>query len=157
MVERRGIAVNTRRTEMRFMSIVKATRESEAGMPPSPALIEAIGKLAQEEMKDGSLVEMGGLLPSSTATRVRTSGGKVIVTDGPFAELKEIVGGYAVFELPSKEEAVERAKRFMQLHLDVLGPAYEGECEVRPMYAAGEACSQQPTETGQVARSGAGK
>lgn len=125
---------------MRFMSIVKATRESEAGLPPSPALMEAIGKLAMEEMQDGSLIEMGGLMPTSTATRVSTSGGKVIVTDGPFAELKEIIGGYAIFELPSKEAAVERARRFMQVHLDVLGPDFEGQCEVRQMYVAGAGC-----------------
>jgi hypothetical protein len=125
---------------MRFMSIVKATRESEAGMPPPPALMEAIEKVAMQEMQDGSIVAMGGLLPSSVGARVRTSGGKVIVTDGPFAELKEIIAGYAVFELPSMEEAVERARRFMQLHLDVLGPDYEGECEVRQMFTAGEGC-----------------
>src|SRR3712207_2170604 len=107
---------------MRFMSIVKATKDSEAGVPPSPALMEAISKLAMQEMQDGSLVEMGGLMPTSTAARVRTSGGKVIVTDGPFAELKEIIAGYAVFELPSREVAIERARRFMQLHLDILGP-----------------------------------
>jgi len=125
---------------MRFMSIVKATRESEAGMPPPPALMEAIGKLAIE---DRSIVEMGGLLPSSTGARVRTSGGKIIVTDGPFAELKEIIGGYAIFELPSMAEAVERAKQFMQIHLDVLGPDYEGECEVRPLFTAGAGCGAQ--------------
>jgi hypothetical protein len=142
---------------MRFMSIVKATRESEAGLPPSPALMEAIGKLAMQEMQDGSLVEMGGLMPSAAATRVRTSGGKVIVTDGPFAELKEIIAGYAVFELPSKTEAVERARRFMQLHLDVLGPDYEGECEIRQLVGAGEPCGQSHAETGQVARSGGAK
>ena len=125
---------------MRFMSIVKATRESEAGMPPPPALMEAIGKLAIE---DRSIVEMGGLLPSSTGARVRASGGKIVVTDGPFAELKEIIGGYAIFELPSMAEAVERAKQFMQIHLDVLGPDYEGECEVRPLFTAGAGCGAQ--------------
>lgn len=125
---------------MRFMSIVKATKESEAGLPPNPALMEAIMKLTMEEMKDGSVVEMGGLLPSATGARVSTVGGKVIVTDGPFAELKEIIGGYAIFELPSREEAIERARKFMQVHLDILGPEYEGQCEVRQMYVAGEGC-----------------
>ena len=130
---------------MRFMSIVKATKESEAGAPPPPALMEAIGKIAMEEMQDGSLIEMGGLLPTALGARVRATGGKVVVTDGPFAELKEIIGGYAIFELPSKEAAVERARKFMQVHLDVLGPDYEGECEVRQLYQAGEACGSQQT------------
>lgn len=129
---------------MRFMSIVKA-KESVAGTPPPPALMEAIGKLAMQEMQDGTMVEMGGLLPTALGARVRATGGKVVVTDGPFAELKEIIGGYAIFELPSKEAAVERARKFMQLHLDVLGPAYEGECEVRQVYTAGENCSSQQT------------
>jgi len=125
---------------MRFMSIVKG-KESQG--PPSPALMEAIGKLALAEFQDGTMVEMGGLLPTVLGARVRATGGKVVVTDGPFAELKEIIGGYAIFELPSKEAAVERARKFMQVHLDVLGPDYEGECEVRQLYAAGENCSSQ--------------
>ena len=128
---------------MRFMSIVKASKESEAGAPPPPALMEAIARLAQEEMQDGSLLEMGGLLPTALGSRVRATGGKVVVTDGPFAELKEIIGGYAIFELPSKEAAVERARKFMQVHLDVLGPEYEGECEVRQLYTAGAGCGAQ--------------
>jgi hypothetical protein len=76
---------------------------------------------------------MGGLLPSSKGARVRVRKGKITVVDGPFAEAKELIGGYAVFELASKEEAIQSAREFMQLHVDVLGPSYEGECEVRQL------------------------
>jgi hypothetical protein len=74
------------------------------------------------------------LLPSSTGARVRTSGGKVTVVDGPFTEFKELVGGYAILEANSKAEAVEYARKFMQIHLEVMGSSYEGECEVRPLF-----------------------
>ncbi len=118
---------------MRFISMVKATKESEAGTPPDPKLMEAIGKSAMELMQSGKFLEMGGLLPSMFGARVKASGGKVTVVDGPFAEFKELIGGYAIFEVASKEEAVEIARGFMQLHIDVLGSGYEGECELRQM------------------------
>jgi hypothetical protein len=117
---------------MRFMAMVKATKESEAGAPPDPALMAAIGKLTEESMTLGAIIEVGGLLPSSTGARVRTSGGKVTVTDGPFTEFKELIGGYAILEARSLAEAIEYGRRFMQVHLDVLGADYEGECEIRP-------------------------
>jgi hypothetical protein len=119
---------------MRFIGMVKATRESEAGNPPNPALMTAIGDLAAEAMRAGVIIDMGGLLPSAMGARVRASGGKVTVTDGPFAELKELVGGYAILEAKSKAEAVEFTRKFMQVHVDVLGAAYEGECEVRQLF-----------------------
>jgi hypothetical protein len=84
--------------------------------------------------KAGILLQSGGLLPSSTGARVRVSGGKLTVTDGPFAETKELIGGFAILEAASKEEAIRLAKEFMQLHLDVLGPSYEGALEVRAMF-----------------------
>jgi len=65
---------------------------------------------------------------------VRASGGKMTVTDGPFAETKELIGGFAILEAASKEEAIELGKKFMQLHVDVLGQTYEGTLEVRPMF-----------------------
>ena len=119
---------------MRFMMIVKATRDSEAGAPPNPELMEAVAKLADEATAQGTLITSGGLLPSSQGVRIRVAGGKTSVTDGPFVETKELVGGFAIFDLKSKEEAIEGGRKFMQLHADILGPSYEGEMEIRPMF-----------------------
>src|SRR5678815_4042482 len=98
---------------MRFMMIVKADREFEEGRPPNPELMAAIAKLADEATKRGQMVAAGGLLPSSQGVRIRVSGGKTSVIDGPFAETKELVGGFAIFDLSSKEEAIENGRQFM--------------------------------------------
>ena len=119
---------------MRFMMIVKADPSYEAGGPPNPALLAAIGKLSAEMTNAGVLLQSGGLLPSSKGARVRASGGKMTVTDGPFAETKELVGGFAILEAGSKDEAIRLGKKFMQVHVDVLGQAYEGTLEIRPMF-----------------------
>jgi hypothetical protein len=76
----------------------------------------------------------GGLAPSSIGARVRLSGGKVTVTDGPFTEAKEIIGGFAIVDVKSKQEAIELAKRFYQIHAEILGPSYEATGEVRQMF-----------------------
>jgi hypothetical protein len=128
---------------MRFMMIVKANAESEAGLPPSPELMEAVGKLAEEAFQQGIMIDSGGLAPSATGARVRVKGGKVAVVDGPFAEAKELVGGYAIMELPSREAAIEQGRRFMQLHRDVMGPDYEGELEIRQLFGAAELAPAQ--------------
>ena len=125
---------------MRFMMIVKATRDSEAGAPPNPELMEAVAKLADEATAQGTLITSGGLLPSSQGVRIQVVGGKTSVTDGPFAETKELVGGFAIFDLKSKEEAIEGGRKFMQLHADILGPSYEGEMEIRPMFDHPQNC-----------------
>src|SRR5215469_14323824 len=122
---------------MRFMMLVKADANYESGRPPSPALISAITELTQKMTKLGVLVQTGGLLPSSNGARVKASSGKLTVTDGPFAETKELVGGFAVLEASSKEEALRLGKEFMQVHVDALGPSYEGTLEIRPMYDPG--------------------
>ena len=119
---------------MRFMMIVKANQDFEAGAPLNPELMAAIGQLSQEAVRKGTMVTSGGLLPSAQGTRIHVSGGKTSVTDGPFAETKELVGGFAIFDLPSKEEAVEAGRKFMQVHADILGPSYEGQLEIRPMF-----------------------
>jgi hypothetical protein len=119
---------------MKFMLIAYATKNSEAGVPPPPELMAAIGKLTEDMAKAGVLVGSGGLKPSSTGARFRLSGGKVTVTDGPFTETKEIIGGYAIVDVKSKEEAIDGARRFWQIHADILGPSYEGAGEVRAMY-----------------------
>ena len=118
---------------MRFMMIVKADRNYEAGAPPTPELMAAVGKLSEEMIKAGVLLDMGGLLPTSKGALINVRQGKLTVTDGPFSEAKEVVGGYAVLQCKSKEEAIERGRRFMQLHADVLGPSYDGELEIRQM------------------------
>jgi hypothetical protein len=123
---------------MRFMMMVKGDKNYESGMPPSPELMAVIGKHTEEMMKAGVVVGTGGLLPSSQGAKVRAAGGKVSVTDGPFTEAKELIGGYAIVEAKSKAEAIERAREFMKLHVDVLGNTYEGECEVRQMFDVGE-------------------
>jgi hypothetical protein len=92
--------------------------------------MEAIGKLGEEAGKAGVLVEMGGLLPSATGARVTLSGGKLTVTDGPFSEAKEVIGGFAFFDVKSKEEAVHWSVRFMELH-KTYWPGWDGETELR--------------------------
>jgi hypothetical protein len=119
---------------MKYMMIVKADKNYEAGAQPDPRLMAAIGKHAEEMGKAGILLEMGGLLPSFAGARVRASGGKLIVTDGPFAETKELIGGYAILKAGSKAEAIKLGKDFMQIHVDILGPSYEGELEIRQLF-----------------------
>ena len=121
---------------MRFMMIVKANKESEAGVPPNQELLAAIAKLADKAAASGAFITAGGLLPSSHGARIRVAHGKTFVIDGPFAETKELVGGFAIFDLESKEEAIESGRQFMQIHADILGPSYEGELEIRPMFDA---------------------
>jgi hypothetical protein len=115
---------------MRYMMIVKH-REGQ-GNPPQE-LIDAIQKLAEEETRAGIMLGNGGLAPTALGARVRLSGGKVSVTDGPFTEAKEIIGGFAQFELPSKEAAIKSAVDFMELHKKYW-PGWEGETEVRQMF-----------------------
>jgi hypothetical protein len=112
---------------MRFMTLVKST---ESSGPPPKGLMDAMAKLGEESAKAGVLVETGGLYPTAAATRVRLSRGKLTVTDGPFTEAKEVVGGYAVLELKSKEEAIRETVRFMELHKEHW-PGWEGETEIR--------------------------
>ena len=128
---------------MRYMMIVKATRDSEAGVPPNPELIAAITKLSSDAAASGAMVAAGGLLPSSQGVRIRAAKGETLVIDGPFAETRELVGGFALFDLASKAEAIENGRRFMQLHADILGPSYEGELEIRPIFDPGDTCGQQ--------------
>jgi hypothetical protein len=112
---------------MRFMYIVKHPGPSTA---PTPELLEAMHKLADREIKAGRMLDNGGLMPVQTGAQVRIADGKLSVIDGPFVEAKEVVGGYAIFELRDKEEAVAMAVEFMQLHKDFM-PGWEGTCEVR--------------------------
>jgi len=114
---------------MRFMMIVKA---AENQGPPPKQLMDAMAKLAEDASKTGTMLGSGGLGPTATGARVRLSGGKVTVTDGPFTEAREVIGGYAQFELKSREEAIASAVNFMELHKKHW-PGWEGETEVRQM------------------------
>jgi hypothetical protein len=111
---------------MRFMFIVKSAHYGS----PTPAFLEAMHKLADREIKAGRMLDSGGLMPLATGAEVRIADDKLSVVDGPFIEAKEVVGGYAIFELPGKEEALASVKEFMQLHKDLM-PGWEGTCEIR--------------------------
>jgi hypothetical protein len=107
---------------MRFMAIVKATKDSEAGALPSKELVAAMGKFNEELMKAGVLLAGEGLQPSSKGARVRFFGTKRTVIDGPFTETKELIAGFWLLQVRSKEEAIEWIKR---------SPApFDGECEI---------------------------
>lgn len=111
---------------MRFMFIVSSAQPAM----PTPELMEAMHKLADREIKAGRMIDDGGLAPLAAGARVNIKKDKVSVVDGPFVEAKEMIGGYAVFELATKEEAVACAVEFMQLHTNHT-PGWEGTCEVR--------------------------
>jgi hypothetical protein len=112
---------------MRFMMIVKASKDSEAGVMPSEELLSAMGKYNEELMKAGVLLDAAGLQASSKGARVKFSGGKRTVIDGPFAESKELIAGYWVIQVKSREEAIEWAKRAPAPH----GPNQDTEIELR--------------------------
>jgi hypothetical protein len=98
--------------------------------------MEAMSSFVQKSFKDGTLVDTGGLLPSKDGARVRLAKGTITVTDGPFTEAKEVIGGWAILNVDSKAEAVRIATEFMELHRQHW-PEFEGESEVRPMFDPG--------------------
>jgi hypothetical protein len=120
---------------MRYMMIVKADKDYEAGKPPSPELIAGIGKLAEEMTAQGILLQSEGLLPTSQAMGMKLTGGKVSVTDGPFTETKEVIGGFAILKAESKEDAIALARRFIQVHVDA--GITDMEMEIRPVFDHG--------------------
>ena len=115
---------------MRYMMLVMGNDDYQAGRPPSPQLMEEIGKLAQEAQKAGTMILSEGLKPR--ATRIKVAKGKRQVTDGPFTETKEMIGGFAIFELPSDEAALAQAQRFVDAHVKC--GVKDFEMEIRPMY-----------------------
>lgn len=120
---------------MKFMMMTKLANESAP--PPPMELMAAIGKLNDDMSKTGVLVSVGGLMNTARGAKAKLSGGKITITDGPFTEAKECIGGYAIVDVKSKEEAIEIAKRFLQIHADVMGPGYELDSEIRQMYEPG--------------------
>jgi hypothetical protein len=115
---------------MRFMIIVKATRESEAGVMPEEALIGQMATYHEELVRTGALVDASGLQSSAKGWRVRYSGGKRTVTDGPFAETKELIAGYTIIQVKSREEALAWTKRFP----NPAGEGKDAEIEVRQLF-----------------------
>jgi hypothetical protein len=136
---------------MRFMMMIKGDKDYEAGVPPDPRLLAAVGQLTEEMMRAGVVLSTEGLQPSSQGARLCASGGKITVIDGPFTEAKELIGGFAIVQAKSKAEAIELGSRFMTLHAQILGPAWSGECEIRQLSefgpdqrAKGEAQLREP-------------
>jgi hypothetical protein len=115
---------------MRFMMIVKASQDSEAGKMPSEELLAAMAKYNDELMKAGVLLDLSGLQSSAKGARIKFSGGKKTVIDGPFAETKELIAGYWIINVKSKQEAIEWAKRAPAPH----GEGQESEIEIRPFF-----------------------
>jgi len=115
---------------MKFMMFIKHA-EDVRSQPIPQGLLDAMGKFVEASFKSGVLKETAGLRPTAEGTRIRLSGGKLHVTDGPFTEAKEVVGGFAIVDVTSRQEALKIAREFMDLHR-VHWPGFEGESEVRP-------------------------
>ena len=115
---------------MRFMIMVKANKDSEAGKLPEEALIAAMAEYHEELVKAGALLDASGLQPTSKGARIKYSGGKRTVVDGPFAESKELIAGYTLIQVKSREEAMEWARRFPA----PFGETEEGEIEIRQLF-----------------------
>ena len=112
---------------MRYLSMIRI--DEKRAQAPSEQLMQDMGKLIDELTRSGALVSTAGLRPTSEGVRVRLRGGKLSTTDGPFTEAKEVIGGYAVLEAKSMQEALELTKRFLRIH----GDQWDLECEVRQL------------------------
>jgi len=117
---------------MKYLTFIRSSESYRDSQPPA-ALMEAMGKFIERSFRDGTLVDTGGLLPSKDGHRIRLAKGKLTVTDGPFTESKEVIGGWAILKCNSKEDALRVATVFMELHRKYW-PEFEGESEVRPMF-----------------------
>jgi hypothetical protein len=120
---------------MKYLTFIRHAESYRKAGPPA-ALMEAMGKFVEKSLKEGVLADTGGLLPSAEGVRVRLANGKITVTDGPFTESKEVIGGWAILKTDSKAEAVRVATEFMELHRKYW-PEFDGESEVRPMFDPG--------------------
>jgi len=120
---------------MKYLSFIRHS-ENYRESPPPPAMMEAMGKFVEQSYKDGTLVETGGLLPSKDGMKLRLSNGAITVTDGPFTETKEVIGGWAILNAATKADAIRIATQFLELHKKHW-PGFEAECEVRPMFDPG--------------------
>jgi hypothetical protein len=125
---------------MKFLSIYKTV---ETNTPPSAEHVAKMGQLIEESMRNGTLLGTEGCLPSSLGARVRLSDGKITVTDGPFTETKEVIGGFAILNYPSHEQAIAGARRVLQIHAE--HGVTELEIELRPMMDPAD-CGQMPQQ-----------
>jgi hypothetical protein len=116
---------------MKYLSFVRHS-EKYRETPPPPALMQAMGELVERSMKEGTLLDTGGLLSSRDGFRVRLANGKISATDGPFTESKEVIGGWAMLKAETKADAIRIATEFLDLHRKHW-PGFEAECEVRPV------------------------
>jgi hypothetical protein len=121
---------------MKYLTFIRHPESYREAGPPQ-ALMEAMGKFVDRSFKDGTLVDTGGLRPSKDGARIRLAKGKITVTDGPFTEAKEVIGGWAILRVESKAEAIRIATEFMELHRKYW-PEFEGESEIRPMFDPGQ-------------------
>jgi hypothetical protein len=128
-------ASEAKEAPMKYLSFIRHSEKYRESGPP-PALLEAMGKFVEKSLKEGVLVDTGGLLPSKDGVRIRIQSGKITVTDGPFSESKEVIGGWAILNTETKAEAIRIAKEFMELHRQYW-PEFDGESELRPMFDPG--------------------
>jgi hypothetical protein len=117
---------------MKYLCFIRHTEKYRESQIPA-ALMEAMGEFVQRSMKEGTLVDTGGLLPSKDGFKIRVESGKLRVTDGPFTEAKEVIGGWAILAADTREEILRVSTEFMELHRKHW-PGFEGESEVRPMF-----------------------
>jgi len=124
---------------MRYLMMIKGNADYEAGKPPPQELMAGMGRLAQEMAQAGVLLSTDGLLPSRNAMKLRHAGGRTSVIDGPFAEAKEVVGGYAIVRAATRDDAIALAQRVVDVH--VAAGVSEFEMEIRPIFDAHEGCA----------------
>jgi hypothetical protein len=122
---------------MKFLCIYKPSKPE--GTPPTEQQMSEMGKFVEESFKSGVLLATEGCLPSALGARVRQAVGKITVTDGPFIESKELIGGFALMQVNSKEECIEHTRRFLKI-------AGDGECELRQVFEGGDCHSQAAPE-----------
>ena len=117
---------------MKYLTFIRHSEKYRSQQPP-PALMEAMGKFMERTSREGTLVDTGGLAPTKDGFRIRLAAdGAITVIDGPFTESKEVIGGWAILQTKTREEALAIAREFMDLHRKHW-PGFEGESEVRPM------------------------
>jgi len=130
---------------MRYMFL---TSGAETGAIPPQRMIDEIEQLTEREMAAGRMIARGGLLPTAMGSaRIESRRGKLKLLDGPFAEAKEVLGGFAIFEFATREEAIASLESFMELHREHW-PEWEGVCEMRPMFGFGASAAASEAAPG---------